>query len=324
MITRTLRGIRVITTLTLLLTVSLTVASQSETVILPNTEGEWILQPIHVGRVVDLPIRVDIDGVGVFHVHAEGIQTLRPDIIQTPHFSIFDLVVKLGESGEIDLAYHYDERMATHVIDSIDGISGWWHEAHYSGGWFEKNAHRMDQYLVKDETFIRLYQERESRLVTLFTGFREEVERLEERDGIAIIPKVSIEGPGRAPGVIAENVIVTAHDSRLDLFQPGTITALDILLSLGEQGILTQLGVTWYDTIFTADPVDHYFVEQIRAGEVFDAQAYGSCGFVYEVGSRRLAGFSGAHIHIPTDARVLVSPEYALWFWICLQERIER
>jgi hypothetical protein len=309
MITRTLRGIQAITIVTLLLTGSPTAASQSEAVILPNTEGEWTLQPIHVGRIVGLPIRVDIDRVGVFQVIPEGIQTLRPDIIQTPHFSIFDLVVKLGELGEIDLAYHYDERMATHVIDSIDGISGWWYEAHYSGGWFEKNAHRMDQYLVKDETFVRLYQERESRLVALFTGFRGEVERLEERDGIVIIPKVSIEGPGRAPDVIAENVIVTAHNSRPDLFRPGTITALDILLSLGEQGILTQLGVTWYDVIFTADPVDHYFVENIQAGEDLDAQAHGSCGFVYEVGTRRLVGFSGAHIHIPTDARVLVSPE---------------
>jgi hypothetical protein len=318
MITRTLRGMQVVTILILLLTGSLTVASQPETVILPNTDGEWLIPAEHVGRAVGLPIRVDIAGVGVFHVNPEGIQTLRPDIIQTPHFSIFDLVVKLGKLGEIDLAYHYDEEMATHVIDSIDGISGWWYEAHYSGGWFENNAHRIDQYLVKDETFIRLYQERNSRLVTLFTEFRKEVERLEESDGIVIIPKVSIEGPGRVHDIVAENVTITAHNSRLDLFRPGTITALDILLSLGEQGILTQLGVAWYDTIFAADPVDHYFVEQIQAGEAFDAQAYGSCGFVYEVGSRKLVGFSGAHIHIPTDARVLVSPEYALWFWICL------
>lgn len=319
MITRMLKGSQVAAILILLLmSIPVTVASQSETATLPNLDGEWVVPADHIGRAVGLPIRVNIDGIGVFHVDPEGIQTLRSDIIQTPHFSVFDLVIRLGELGEIDLDYHYDEAMATYVIDSIDGISGWWYEAHYSGGWFENNAHRMDQYLVKDETFVRLHLERDSRLDTLTTEFREEVERLAEGDGVIIIPKVSIEGPGRAPDVVVDDITVTAHNSRRDLFKPGTITALDILLSLGEQGILTQLGVTWYDTIFTADPVDHYFVENIQSGEGLDAQAHGSCGFVYEVGSRRLAGFSGAHIHIPTDARALVSPEYALWFWICL------
>jgi hypothetical protein len=44
----------------------------------------------------------------------------------------------------------------------------------------------------------------------------------------------------------------------------------------------------------------------------------GGCGFVYETGPNSFAGFSGTHIHIPADVRVIISPEYALWFWICL------
>jgi hypothetical protein len=48
------------------------------------------------------------------------------------------------------------------------------------------------------------------------------------------------------------------------------------------------------------------------------AEAAESCGFVYEAGPRSFSGFSGTHIHIPCDARPIVSPEYALWFWICL------
>ena len=110
---------------------------------------------------------------------------------------------------------------------------------------------------------------------------------------------------------------MTAHDVREDLLQPGTITALDILLSLGEQGLIDQLRLTWYDRISSADPVDHFFVERIT-GDRFIAEAAGSCGFVYEVGPRAFGGFAGSHIHLPTDARVLVSPEYAEWFWLCL------
>ena len=35
-------------------------------------------------------------------------------------------------------------------------------------------------------------------------------------------------------------------------------------------------------------------------------------------GRAAFSGFNGAHIHIPADVRALVSPEYALWFWLCL------
>ena len=106
---------------------------------------------------------------------------------------------------------------------------------------------------------------------------------------------------------------MASHDVRSDVLQPGTITAVDALLSLKDQGRLASVGLTWYDRIGPADPVDSYWVEQVE-----DAEAYGGCGFVYETGPRQFSGFSGSHIHIPADVRVTLSPEYALWFWICL------
>ena len=106
---------------------------------------------------------------------------------------------------------------------------------------------------------------------------------------------------------------MTAHDVRSDVLQPGVTTALDALVSLAEQGELSGLKLTWYERIGRADPVDSYWVEQVN-----DAVAYGGCGFVYETGPGAYPGFSGTHIHIPADVRITVSPEYALWFWICL------
>lgn len=282
----------------------------------PTSDGEWLVPSPRTGRTVTEPIRVDITRVGVFMIDPTGGSTIRPDIIQTDHFSVFDLIVQLGARGDIDLEFHYDEAMATHVIDSVNGDSGWWYEAHYDNGWFEDNSQRMDTYLVKNGTAVRLFRERSSRLSTLYGEFETEVERLKANDDVVIIPRVTI-GGSRRDVLRFENVEVTAHDTRLDLVQPGTITALDILLSLGEQGSITELGVLWYDAIFSADPVDHYFVEYLVA-DGFEERAHGSCGFVYETGYSSLAGFAGAHIHIPTDARVIVSPEYALWFWICL------
>ena len=285
---------------------------------LPLPEAGWIVPSEHEGRLATEPIRVIINGVGTFDVDPAGIQTLRPDIVQTNHVSVFDIIVKLDQDEDIGLEYNYDESMETHVIDSLSGESGWWYQAHYDSGWMERNAHRMDHYPVKNGTRIRFLRPDPVRLEVIFAEFAEEVVGIAENDGVVIAPWVEIEGPrGSGDRILFKDVVVTAHDTRADLFRPGTITALDVLLSMGEQGLLTGLGITWYDSIFRADPVDHYFVEHIQA-EDFNHQAFGSCGFVYEIGYSSIGGFDGAHVHIPTDARVLVSPEYALWFWLCL------
>ena len=89
-----------------------------------------------------------------------------------------------------------------------------------------------------------------------------------------------------------EDVRVTAHGVRSDLWQPGTITALDILLSLGEQEMLSRIGLQWYSSIAGANPVDTHFVELIEA-EGFRAEASGGCGFVYKVGETDSFGFDG-------------------------------
>ncbi|MCK5415383.1 MAG: hypothetical protein KAJ35_08370, partial [Thermoplasmata archaeon] len=68
--------------------------------------------------------------------------------------------------------------------------------------------------------------------------------------------------------------------------------------------------LTWYETIGFAE-ILNYFVDGIN-----NDIAHGTCGFVYEEGSEKLR--YGNHIHIPSDYRVLNSPEYEEWFWICL------
>jgi hypothetical protein len=97
---------------------------------------------------------------------------------------------------------------------------------------------------------------------------------------------------------------------REDLFEKDVITALDVIMSLGDMGKLTY-ELKWYDSIGTAGIVRSYWVESINSDSAYDR-----CGFVYESGSIRLMYFN--HIHIPTDIRVLNSPEYVEFFWICI------
>ena len=83
---------------------------------------------------------MDIQGVGTFSFEAGQVQTGRPDIFQPEHFSLFDVLAHLDERGDIRLEYHFDEEMNTHVIDTLDGKSGWWYQAHYSQGWYEQDS----------------------------------------------------------------------------------------------------------------------------------------------------------------------------------------
>jgi hypothetical protein len=282
---------------------------------LPTAEGVWTPPTgAHVGRMptgTGRPLRVD--GVGEFRYEAGEVKTLRPDIFQPGHFSAFDVLAHLAERGDFDLEYHFDESMDTHVVDSISGQGGWWYQALYSGGWYESNVFRMDMYPYKDGTHIRMYQEeREGRVADIYRTFREEVTRLEQNGGQVVIPEVTIQNPVQRERIF-QDVAVSVHHVRTDVLQPGVVTALDILMSLAERGELSRLKLTWYERVGSADPVDNYWVEQIDEDE-----AYTSCGFVYEAGPQEFSGFRGSHIHISSDVRPIVSPEYALWYWICL------
>ena len=280
---------------------------------LPTPEGLWMPQASHRGRVpAGEAVELRVDGVGDFVIRAEEVTRLRPEVFGPGHFSAFDAVAHLATSGAFDLSYHFDEAMDTHVIDSLGGEAGWWYQALYSGGWYESNAFRMDLYPCKPGTHIRLLrEEREGRIEAIHRTFQEEMDRL-EGGGTVVLPELTIQGP-RLSETTYRNVEVRPHDIRLDVFQPGVTTALDVLLSLGEEGHLSQLKLTWYEQMGSADVVDSYWVDRIDEHE-----AYRSCGFVYETGPREFAGFRGSHIHIPADLRAMVAPEYAYWYWICL------
>jgi hypothetical protein len=280
-------------------------------VVLPTPEGKWTPPSRHVGDLPAGEAEVRIDGLGVLTFDAGQVATVRPDIFQPGHFSLFDILVHLDEKGDLDLAYHFDESADTHVIETINGQRDWWYEAHYSAGWFESSAWRMDAYPYKNDMRIRVSKGREDRLAAIHRTHQEEVQRLASNGGQVIIPDLRIRSPYGSWSF--EDVLATPHDLRTDALQPGLVTALDALISLAERGEIESLGLTWYERIGSADPVDSYWVSRVN-----DAEAYGGCGFVYETGPQDFGGFSGTHIHIPADMRVLVSPEYALWFWICL------
>jgi len=238
------------------------------------------------------------------------INTTRPDLFVDGQFSVFDVLVHLHEQNQIDLVYHFDETMNTHVVDAINQETGWWYIVVYSGGWAEQNVFRPDHYPWKVGTQIQFYKESYSKLASIYSEWREEIQRKEYNHGKIIIPEVTISGKTFKKEFT--NVEVTAHDLRDDVFETGIITAIDVILALADQGKLTY-ELNWYESIGQASVVRSYWVDAID-----NDTTEGYCGFVYESGSTNYSGVDGNHIHLPSDTRILNSPEYVAFFWICL------
>jgi hypothetical protein len=166
----------------------------------------------------------------------------------------------------------------------------------------------MDMYPYKDNTTIHVHQEHPDVIEDIFLVFEEEVQKRRDNRGKVIVDRVVLRG--RTFDVTFDDVEVTPHNLRNDTFKDGIITAIDVIMSLGDQGKITY-DLSWYETIGSAEIVKNYFVTMINGDE-----AYGTCGFVYETGFYRMNYRN--HIHIPSDHRVILSPQYEEYFWICL------
>ena len=307
--------------LVLITVMHVVVFSAGETLLL-NADSGWDLPSGYAqGRPAAETGILEIRGLGELSFDPTAITTLRPDIFLPGHFSVFDVLVHLAETNGFELEYEFDEELQTHVIQSLSGLSGWWYDAHYEGGSFDKAVVRLDEFPVKDGMNIIVYLENPARLDAVYGHFREEVDRRAANGGVVIIPLVTL----LSSTATAEfhDVAVTAHDARSDVFQAGVITMLDVLLSLGEQGALTELGLDWREQDGDILIVDGYYVVSVQA-EGFAPETTGSCVLTHQISGETIAEFLSphthtmSHIHLTADLEVLVSPESVEWLWICL------
>lgn len=286
---------------------------------LPLDTGTW--SPASPHRADSPPtgsLRVDIRGVGTFDVAVADVATLRTDIFVPGWFSPLDVLVALDAAERIDLVYGLDAVAGTHRIVSLNGLEGWWYDVKLPGGAFERTAVRMDLYPVKGGSTLSFYLEAPDRLEAIWTSFREEAARRAATDQI-VIPTVTIRGP-RAT-LTYHDVRVTPHGSRSDVFLPDVVTALDVLLSLGEQGGIPAVHLAWHATVDGIEGVNHYMVEWIEGADLGIADP--SCGFAHMAATDVLWPYLTPHshastrIHLSPDVEVLVSPAVVEWTWLC-------
>jgi len=210
-------------------------------------------------------------GMETFEFDPEEVETIRPDIFKPGYFSVFDVLVHISGKGLAELDYHFEESMNTYVIDSLNGDRFWWYFIFYDGGWREVNYFRMDHYPWKDGTTLDFYPVTPERLERTYDIFRREVARREENGERIVIPKVTIYGNTfRAEFTDVE---VVPHDLRCDMFQDDVVTAIDVILSLGDGEELTY-ELMWYESIGRARVVKDYWIQGINGDVGRDR-----CGF---------------------------------------------
>ncbi len=288
---------------------------------LPQAEGSWsVASDERASAPPSEPGTLEIRGVGRFTFDPSSIATLRPDLFVAGRLSAFDVLAAVAASGAFDLTYAYDESQATFVIETINGLAGWWYDVKLPGGAFERTALRMDAYPIRGGSEIHVYLEDEARLAAIHQGFRDEVAIRASNGGAVVIPIVTIRGP-RAT-VSFENVTVTAHGARRDVFQPGVVTVLDVLLSLGEQGQLSGIDLTWHKSLGELMSVHHYMVDWISLPTML-GEPDAACGYMDQSATEAVRAFLTPHahattqIHLSPDLEPLVSPGFVEWQWLC-------
>jgi hypothetical protein len=255
------------------------------------------------------PFQVRI-GSETYAFDPDGVDTIRPDLFQNGTYSPFDVLLHLNSTGNLNITYHFNATMDTYVIDSLNGKNNYWYYAYYSGGNLERNAVRIDHFPWKPGTTLVMYEESLSYINHMYSTFAQETVRLAANNGTIIIPTVTINGSSF--DLEFYNVTVTAHDLRNDVFQNGTITALDVIMTLGDLGYLTY-ELKWFTSLQRAAYIYTYFVQKINSDETI-----GRCGFLYEVGDTDFMYPGPNYIFMGADTRILTSPEYLRFFWGCL------
>jgi hypothetical protein len=262
------------------------------------------------------------------YVDLSKIKTLRSDIFKEGYFSVFDVLVNVCKENDIDIKYHFDSELRTYIIDSIEGEKNWWYGAHYNGrvgdvskAPLEEPVHRMDFFPYKDWMNIEVYPVSEKRIDDIFSAFKAENKRLKSNNGKVIVPEVTLKTPDQ--DLRFDDIEVKSHGLRNDVFQQNIMTGTDIMLSLVDKGDL-NCDLLWRETYGTALIQGYYFVQ------FNDEKAYGRAGFTYSLGEKRKytksrgGRFGNNNIHMTSDIRVIVSPEYMQWRWTDLSRKRAR
>jgi len=283
--------------------------------------------------------QVEIAGQ-IYPFVSDSIVTVRPDIFAAGYFSVFDVILAVAKDRGIPVEYAYDADRKTHFITAINDVHGkyWYHFSYDAGSGNAqevqfRRANRWDELLWRPGVWLKVVQGED--VDSLKAEFLEEINR--EKAGGHIVPRVQItinaspyRGNPAGSGRIAvtrsfQNVVVIAHGYRSTgtstpyskPFQPGVVTAMDVLLSLQDEGQLDLVTGMFY-SYFSGHYIDSYYVVALGFPGIGISHASGRQGFTCttENGTPgRLPNQADRKQHVTSDILVIHAPDFASWQW---------
>ncbi|WP_299802076.1 hypothetical protein [uncultured Shewanella sp.] len=171
---------------------------------------------------------------------------------------------------------------------------------------------RLDEFPVRNNLFLRFESFSHDMTERRQSLQRKQVDRLEQHGGV-VLPELLVNfGKGAGDEVIARDIPVSAHNIRTDIFTEGTHTAMDLLLSADDEG-LVDFQFNYWPQLHLDTNVGSYGLVSING-----QRAKGLAGWLLRIGEKET--FTDFFDPIPLDngAGVIANikaagPKYCSW-----------
>lgn len=229
-----------------------------------------------------------------------GQYSTRPDVFVQGQYSVFDLLrymVYSDDSLRFESVTPYTESKykTTEFVLSQDingdgdftndgeysQSSNWYFRFKTSGGDFmraigepdgEATYLRMDEMWAQDDMVIRFQPFYEVTTKRRQYIWQKEVERLAAQGGKYLLEQLRVVPKAGGMHNLVENLEVTAHNLRPDVFQPGVITGVDLFMSAIDQGY--DIKLSYWPTLDTGASVYSYSINEIEGDTSSSGQGW--------------------------------------------------
>jgi len=238
-------------------------------------------------------------------------QSINKDLYANGNYSVLDILQYVGDIREdmnVEIG-DFNPQIGTYefvvswdrngdgkfdVDDNIDGESNiestdWYARYTYTAGEFLRESggaslevlyDRLDEFVVRDnlelrfESFSKTMTERRQMIQ------KQQVDRLELHGGV-VVPEIIVDFLDGAGSVtVARDIDVKPYNIRTDLFKPGTVTAMDVLMSANDAEKV-EVGYSFWPTVSTDANVGSYAVHTVNG-----QRTQGFSGWTLSVGEK--------------------------------------
>ena len=199
-------------------------------------------------EIVGINASLSIKNIGDFTFVPEDISTMRSDVFKNGEFSIFDIVVYLDRTKQIDADYHFEETIDSYIIDSINGTDNWWYEVKNPSGMIDSRKIFMDSYKYDNKLSYELINISDDEFTQIYGAFENEKDKTNPQQQLLILSEKLIQQ--LSDGELSETIILELEDAGfrreiLDLIRLEMQTDTPVY----KDGTYTGIGNAHYGTI---------------------------------------------------------------------------